>query len=211
MGKKNMNNRYSELVKEINKVFANLLQKAIDTAETLDESITSEVANFKKLLALGESGTTYSWRDLKKEQNKERPKIVDNTVNSIYMKSLDDILIEENFTLNAPKDDEINSLKSNSTRSKHIMDDDIFNDLEDPMDLKDLKPAKSTEQFICNKCRLSFSTQRFLNSHVRVKHNNFKDYTCDHCEYTSARKDQLKSHHKYMHKDLPLSTIFLAC
>lgn len=46
----------------------------------------------------------------------------------------------------------------------------------------------------CEVCQRQFLTERRLRNHVAAVHEKLRPFQCSHCEFTSARKDELKLH-----------------
>ncbi|XP_035713713.1 zinc finger protein 708-like [Folsomia candida] len=59
----------------------------------------------------------------------------------------------------------------------------------------------SRKSFKCNLCRKTFNWKQNLKYHIRVKHENEKNYLCPHCGKKSASVQELERHVEARHSD----------
>ena len=52
--------------------------------------------------------------------------------------------------------------------------------------------------FKCEECSEAFKTKQHLDRHMTT-HTGEKPFACPHCDYRTARKDDLKKHIKSVH------------
>ena len=50
-------------------------------------------------------------------------------------------------------------------------------------------------------CGKSFTTLQYLEKHLHIVHDGYKDYKCESCGKSFSRADRLKNHVMKMHKD----------
>ncbi|KAG7309770.1 hypothetical protein JYU34_004270 [Plutella xylostella] len=64
---------------------------------------------------------------------------------------------------------------------------------------------KSSEPIQCPTCQQEFNTERRLRCHVQQVHEKVRPFKCGHCDYTAARKEELKLHLRSHTGDKPYS------
>ena len=58
-------------------------------------------------------------------------------------------------------------------------------------------------QFSCDHCEYESTRKDNLKQHIQAVHKGVR-FSCDHCEYASTRKDNLKQHIKSVHYAMKL-------
>ena len=53
--------------------------------------------------------------------------------------------------------------------------------------------------FKCDKCDASYPLKMSLLNHIRIKHEDAKQFFCQHCVYETKNKVHLKQHVKSLH------------
>ena len=56
--------------------------------------------------------------------------------------------------------------------------------------------------FKCDKCDVSYTARKSLISHIKHKHGNAKQFTCQHCVYSTSKKENLQQHVRSIHEKM---------
>ena len=56
--------------------------------------------------------------------------------------------------------------------------------------------------FICDKCDASYHVRKSLLNHKRLKHGDAKQFACQHCVYSTSKKDHLEQHVRSLHQGI---------
>ena len=53
--------------------------------------------------------------------------------------------------------------------------------------------------FMCDECDATYPVRISLSNHKRLKHGDVLQFNCEHCVYSTTKKDHLEQHVKSVH------------
>ena len=53
---------------------------------------------------------------------------------------------------------------------------------------------------MCDECDATYPVRMSLSNHKRLKHGDAKQFNCEHCVYTTTKKDHLQQHVRSQHE-----------
>ena len=56
--------------------------------------------------------------------------------------------------------------------------------------------------FKCDKCDASYPVRKSLLNHIRLKHGDAKQFTCQHCVYATANRSHYEQHLRSLHQGI---------
>ena len=56
--------------------------------------------------------------------------------------------------------------------------------------------------FNCEKCTASYPVRMPLLNHIRFKHGDPEQFTCQHCVYATTKRENLKQHVRSQHEKI---------
>ena len=56
--------------------------------------------------------------------------------------------------------------------------------------------------FKCEKCDAGYPLRMSLLNHIKIKHGNAKQFACQHCVYSTSKKDHLEQHVRSLHQGI---------
>ena len=54
--------------------------------------------------------------------------------------------------------------------------------------------------FMCDECGATYPVRMSLSNHKRLKHGDAKQFNCEHCVYTTTKKENLQQHVRSQHE-----------
>jgi len=197
-----VNTSISEIIKDVNKCFNDLLTLIVTTADQMSQSIQADIMNSNNPV---ERFKPINEKSLLMEMQKTLPYFAQN-INQFQGTNVqvkdecnsDSMKESTNETMSAVSTNGNKNIVNNYSLPMNPIKSTIYQHAEENKDFKAEIDIQSG-LFKCSMCGYSTKRKQHFNSHIKQVHEKVKDFNCDLCNYATTHKNRLNTHRNAAH------------